>query len=110
MKLPRVRFTIRRLMLAVAAAAMVVVFGMNFVTDYQSSHLCHNRRVRNYVSILGIPFGRHATMTTRFPTGLVHAHEWYGYSDDIRSLLGFHSRGCRINVYADSSAAPDGYQ
>ncbi len=108
MRLPRVPFTIRRMMIAVAVAAGSFAFGMGSDVRYRSCHLCHNRDRTDSMTVWFIPVTWRWATTTGFPTPAGHRHSWLQYSQNTDGPLSGRCRACRLYVYADGSTAPDG--
>jgi hypothetical protein len=106
-RLPCVRFTVRRMMIAVAVVAFMIPIGVFHETAYLSCHVCHNRAALESKSFFVLQFAHHDAMKTHFPTEPGHRHQWTRYSLRTQNLISGIGRGCRANIYADGSAAPD---
>jgi hypothetical protein len=104
----RHRFTIRRLMVAVAITSALIVIGAGRQTSNFSCHLCHNRKIVDTSSACFLPIIWHESQTTHFPVASGHIHQWTTYSRRTELLfLKQVSHACRLNIYEDGSNAPD---
>jgi hypothetical protein len=66
MRLPRVQFTVRRMMGAVALVAGSFAFGSGSDARYRSCHLCHNRERIDATTVWSVPITWRGEVTTRF--------------------------------------------
>lgn len=101
------RISVRRMMGIVAVTAVVLSLATGPRTTLFSCHLRHDRKHVTSRLILGIPVSGREIMDTGFPTEDNHQHTWTTYSIHTKSFLLGERVGCRPNMYADGSQAPD---
>ena len=87
MRFPRVRLTVRQMMLAVAASAGSLVLGSGSDVQYLSCHLCHNREQIDSVTLWFVPIIWHRSVTTDFPAEAGHVTCVAQYSENTDSFL-----------------------
>lgn len=97
-------------MVAVVLAAGALAFGVGSEVRYRSCHLCHNRDRSEARTFWFVPVTWRRAVTTDFPAPAGHRHSWRQYSRTTDGPLMIRAAGCRVNVYADGSTAPDGLQ
>ncbi len=80
MRLPRVRFTVRRMMIAVAASASVLALSSCTETVYFSCRGCENQKEVRTRLIFILPVERTEAITTSYPSQANHLHTWSPYT------------------------------
>ncbi len=110
MRHPRTCLSVRGFMAFVAITALMMVFGSGKEASRYSCSLCHNRKEVYSKTIVSLPIWQHEEFMTNFSFLRDHHHDWYCYGTRTRGFLGGTVRACRVGIYADRSAAPDGCQ
>jgi hypothetical protein len=94
----------------VAITALMMVFGSGKEASRYSCSLCHNRKEVYSRTIVWLPIWQREEFMTNFSLSPDHHHDWYCYGTQSKGLSGGTVRACRVGIYADRSAAPDGCQ
>jgi hypothetical protein len=108
MAVSHLQISVRRLMITVAALAVGLVLAESSQKTYFSCHLCHNRKFIETRSVLGLAVQQSEKDETEFASDPGHQHQWSRYSRQTWNLIGGGGVACRVSVYLDGSAAPDG--
>ena len=108
MNTARFQISVRRMMAAVAVAAVGLSLASSYQTSSLSCHLCHNRKHVDSRLVLGVPVSWREIMDTQFPASPDHRHIWWRYATGTSSLLLGSRAAGSDRRYADGSTAPDG--